>query len=120
MAELKRVKKRKLNLKAVIILLLVIYLIVMLLYTFFTMKIKNIYIIGTNLLTDNEIIEAAEIKDYPAIFGTSKKELEEKIYKMDITELREAVMEYLLMIKDNHNFNLYAGYEQQKGSGKHE
>lgn len=54
------------------------------------------------------------------LYDFDEKELEEKIYKMDITELREAVMEYLLMIKDNHNFNLYAGYEQQKGSGKHE
>ena len=79
MAELKRVKKRKLNLKAVIILLLIIYLIAMLLYTIFTMPIKNIYIKGTNLLTDNEIIELAEIKDYPAIFSISKKKLEEKI-----------------------------------------
>ena len=86
MAELKRVKKRKLNLKAFIILLLMIYLIVMLLYTLFTMPIKNIYIIGTSLLRDNEIIEAAEIKDYPAIFKTSKKKLEEKISSLELVE----------------------------------
>ena len=75
MAELKRVKKKKLNIKALIILLLIIYLIVMFFYTLFTMKIKNIFITGTNLLTDNEIIEIAEIKDYPAIFGTSNQKL---------------------------------------------
>ena len=86
MAELKRVKKRKLNLKAVLILLLVIYLIVMLLYTIFTMPIKNIYITGTNLLTDNEIIEAAEIKNYPAIFKTSKKKLIKKISNLELVE----------------------------------
>ena len=86
MAELKRVKKRKLNLKAVIILLLIIYLIAMLLYTIFTMPIKNIYIKGTNLLTDNEIIELAEIKDYPAIFSISKKKLEEKISTLELVE----------------------------------
>ena len=73
MKNIKRVKKRKLNIKALIILLLIIYLIVMLLYTLFTMPIKNIYITGTNLLKDHEIIEAAGIKDYPAIFKISKK-----------------------------------------------
>ena len=56
MAELKRVKRKKLNWKALILLLLILYLIVMLFYTIFTMKIKNIYITGTSLLTDNEII----------------------------------------------------------------
>ena len=84
MTELKRVKKRKLNWKAVVILLLILYLIVMLLYTLFTMPIKNIYITGTTLLTDNEIIEAAEIKDYPAIFKVSANKLEEKISKLEL------------------------------------
>ena len=86
MAELKRVKVRKLNLKAVIILLLILYLIVMLLYTLFTMPIKNIYITGTTLLTDNEIIEAAGIKDYPAIFKTSASKLEEELEKLELVE----------------------------------
>ena len=86
MAELKRVKKRKLNLKALIILLLIIYLIVMLLYIFFTMPIKNIYITGNNLITDNEIIEAVGIKDYPAIFKTSKSKLIKKISNLELVE----------------------------------
>ena len=86
MNKVKRVKRRKLNIKAVIILLLIIYLIVMFLYTLFTMPIKNIYIIGTNLLTDNEIIEVAQIKDYPAIFRTSKSKLEEKIKTLELVE----------------------------------
>ena len=86
MEKVKRVKKRKLNIKALLLLLLIIYLIVMLFYTIFTMKIKNIYIIGTNLLTDNEIIEAAEIKDYPAIFGIGKSKLEEKISSLELVD----------------------------------
>ena len=68
MEKVKRVKKRKLNWKRILILLLILYLIVMLLYTLFTMPIKNIYIKGTNLLTDNDIIEVANLKDYPSIF----------------------------------------------------
>lgn len=50
MAELKRVKKKKLNIKAFIILLLVIYLIVMFFYTLFTNKNKK-YLYKWNQLT---------------------------------------------------------------------
>ena len=86
MKNVKRVKKKKLNVKALIILLLIIYLIVMLLYTLFTMPIKNIYITGTTLLTDYEVIEAAGIKDYPAIFKTSKSKLEKNISSLELVE----------------------------------
>ncbi len=86
MVKVKTVKKRKLNTKALIILLLIIYLIVMLFYTIFTLPIKNIYINGTNLLTDNEIIEIAQIKDYPAIFKISKSKLKERISSLELVD----------------------------------
>ena len=82
----KKVKKLKLNIKAFIILLLILYLIGMLLYTFFTMPIKNIYIKNTNLLTDNEIIEIAGIKKYPSIFKIHKNNLETKIAQLDLVK----------------------------------
>lgn len=86
MEKVKRVKKRKLNWKRVLILLLILYLIAMLLYTFFTMPIKNIYIKGTNLLTDNDIIEVANLKDYPAIFKISKSKLKKEISSLELVE----------------------------------
>lgn len=86
MANVKRVKRRRINFKAVILLLLIVYLIVMLLYTFFTMPIKNIYIKNTTLLSDNDIIEVAGIKDYPSIFKLSSKKLEEKILSLELVE----------------------------------
>ena len=86
MEKVKRVKRRKLNIKAVIILLLILYLVGMFLYTIFTMKIKNIYITGTTLLTDYEIIDVAEIKDYPAILKTSSSALEERISSLELVE----------------------------------
>jgi len=76
--------KRKLNIKAFIILLLVLYLIGMLFYTFFTMPIKNIYIKNTNYITDNEIIEVAGIKNYPSIFKISKRSLIAKIKTLEL------------------------------------
>lgn len=86
MANVKRVKRRRINFKAVILLLLIVYLIVMLLYTFFTMPIKNIYIKNTTLLSDNNVIEVAGIKDYPSIFKLSSKKLEEKILSLELVE----------------------------------
>ncbi len=78
--------KRKLNIKALLLLLLIIYLIVMILYTFLSQPIKNIYIKNTNLLTDNEIIEKAGIKEYPSLFKTSSHKLEKKISSLELVE----------------------------------
>lgn len=76
--------KRKLNVRAFVLFLLIIYLIIMVLYTFFTRPIKNIYINNTSLLTDNEIIEAAGIKDYPSMFRLSKKKLQKDILALEL------------------------------------
>ncbi len=86
MSEVKKVKKKHLNLKGVILVLLIVYLIGMFLYTIFTMSIKNIYIKGTKLLSDNEIIEVAGIKKYPSIFKISKKSLSKKIKTLELVK----------------------------------
>ncbi len=78
LASVKKIK-RKLNIKGLIFLLLVLYFIGFFLYTLFTMPIKNIYIENTTLLTDNEIIEVAHLKNYPSWIGTSKKTVEKQI-----------------------------------------
>lgn len=83
MANSKKVRK-KLNIKGLILLLLILYVIIYLLYTFLSMPIKNIYIKNTNLLTDNEIIEVAGIKDYPALFSISTKKLAKKILTLEL------------------------------------
>ena len=80
----KKRKKLRINVKGLIILLLIIYLIVMLFYTIFNMKIKNIYILNTNILSDNEIIEVAKIKDYPEIFKINTKKLTNNIKQLDL------------------------------------
>lgn len=84
MPAVKKVKKRRLNVKALILLLLIVYVIVMILYTFFTMPIKNIYINNTSLIKDVEIIEAAGIKDYPSIFKVNKNKMRENIKNIEL------------------------------------
>ena len=80
----KKVKRKKLNVKAFLILLLLLYLIGMLLYTFFSMPIKNIIIKNTKLLSDYEIIATADIKDYPSIFKVSARRIEKKLMNLDL------------------------------------
>lgn len=53
-------------------------------YTIINMKITNIYIKNTSLLTDNEIIEIAGIKDYPSIFKLNSKKTEESIAALEL------------------------------------
>lgn len=86
MANTKRVKRRKLNIKAFLVLLLILFLIGFFLYVLVTTPIKNIYIKNTTLLTDNEIIEVAGIKEYPAIFKLSTKSLEKKIATLELVD----------------------------------
>ncbi len=94
MATVKKVK-RKLNVKGCILLLLIIYLIVMLFRIIITMPIKNIYINNTNLLTDNEIIEVAGIKDYPPIFKINTRSIEKKISTLELVKSVEVKKDFL-------------------------
>ena len=59
----KKNKKKKVF-KVLIIFLLIIGLGLYL----FLMRVKNIYVIGNNLLTDQEIIELAGLENYPKLF----------------------------------------------------
>lgn len=76
--------KRKLNIKALLVLLLIIGLIGMFSYTFVNRRVKNIYIKNTSLILDNEIIEIAGIKNYPPIFKLNKNNLEKKIKTLEL------------------------------------
>ena len=76
--------KRKLNKKAILVILLTLYLIIMAFYYCFTLPIKNIIIKGNNLVSDSEIITAAGIENYPSIFRTNSKNIVKKVTKLDL------------------------------------
>ena len=67
--------KRRLNKKALLVILLTLYLIIMAFYYCLTLPIKNIVINGNNMVSEGEIIAAAGIKEYPPIFQTSTKKI---------------------------------------------
>ena len=85
-------------------------------------KIKNIYIYNNNLLSDQEIIELAEIQDYPSFYKTLgfeiKKKLETSPLIKDIETkktffnvLKIYVTEHSAILVKNNKLVLENGYE---------
>ena len=74
-----RVKKRKLKVGRILIFLLIIGLLILGGYIAKKLPIKNIYIVGNNIISDNEIIELSGLKNYPSFIDTSKNSIIKKI-----------------------------------------
>ena len=71
--------KIKVNYKRLFLLILFLYVLIYSLYTIINTPIKNIYIKNNTLLTDQEIIEIAELQDYPSIITTMNFLIEKKL-----------------------------------------
>lgn len=85
MAKTKKTKKRrKLNIRGLLVILLVIYLIGSFLYYLINLPIKNIVINGTSQVSDAEIIEIAKIKKYPPIFKLNTSKIKKNLKKHDL------------------------------------
>lgn len=83
MATTVKIKKKKLKIKTIIMFLLIIVLIVYLCSFIFgsliNTNIKNIYIVGNNILKDDDIISLAKINNYPKILSITSNEMERRI-----------------------------------------
>lgn len=55
-------------------------------YYLVKLPIRSIYITGTEILRDKEIIEAAKVKHYPRMFQYSSRTLKKNIRKLDMVE----------------------------------
>ena len=77
-------KKRKLNKKRFFLGIILFFLLSFLIVKIFNSNIKNIYVSGNELLTDQEIIDIAGLKNYPKSINnlslTIKKRLENSQY----------------------------------------
>lgn len=78
-----KVKKRKIKFKKILLFLLTLTLIILIFLYIKKIPIKNIYIIGNNILKDKEILELSNLEDYPSFLGTSKKEIINNLVKND-------------------------------------
>ena len=79
-----KVKKRRVKMKRIILCLIIFVLICLVIYYISKLPIKNIYVIGNNILSDKEVIEEADISNYPSFLATNsysiKKKLENNVY----------------------------------------
>ena len=74
-------KRRRLKIKNVLISLIIVILIGNLIYIVLTSPIKNIYVIGNNILTDEEIIKESNIESYPSFILTNNIIIKKKLLK---------------------------------------
>jgi len=82
----KRVKVKKLKLSAFFGIVFCVLLIGFSVFIIYNKPIKHIKIIGTNLLSDLEIIEIANIKNYPPIYQISKSGTEKNISSLALVD----------------------------------
>lgn len=78
--------KRKLKLQNFLLFCFFLFLFSMFFFYLYQLPIKNIIITGTNYLSDQEIIETADVRNYPPIFQTSTKGMKEKILMIPYVE----------------------------------
>ena len=83
-----KVKKRKLSIKKILIFLFVLLISILVIYFISNLPIKNIYIVGNNILSDKEIIELSGLSDYPKFLsitsGNIKKKIKDNIYVKEV------------------------------------
>ena len=111
--------RRKKNKKKKILKVLIILLIIGGIVSYvFLMRVKNIYVSGNILLTDQEIIELAGLENYPKLFKTSSYSMENKIkvnsYIEDVKVSKDIfgsitikVKEYNLLLKNELDNTMY-------------
>lgn len=82
----KKKTKRKMNIIALIVILLAVYLVFSFVYYIMTLPIKNIYISGNNYVSDTTIIEKANIKEYPSLIKISRRKVKKNLLKNEFID----------------------------------
>ena len=98
-------KKRRINIKRTFVFLLGVYLMFSLIFSFFNLPIKNIYIHNNSFLSDQEIIEAAGISDYPPtlqnLSSMIEKKVKENTYILDAVVYKKHFTEVHIDVTEN-------------------
>ena len=75
------VVKRKYKFVKFLVVILILYIILFLGYKLFTAKIKNIFILNNNYLTDQEVIDESGLRNYPSFLLTTKYKIKKNLLK---------------------------------------
>lgn len=80
------VVKRKIKVTNVLIVIILLYVIGLYAYKIVVAPINNIYISNNKYLTDQEVIDTAEIRNYPSFLLTTKYQMKRKLLKNELVE----------------------------------
>lgn len=100
-----KVKVRKIRYGRVLLFLIILFLIGYLIFSFINLKIKNIYIINNNILSDYEIIELVSLEDYPPIFYQTSSSIEKTLEKnifIKKAKVKKSYRRIDITIEDNY------------------
>ena len=75
------VVKRKFKFVKFLVVILILYIILFLGYKLFIAKIKNIFILNNNYLTDQEVIDESGLRNYPSFLLTTKYKIKKNLLK---------------------------------------
>lgn len=75
------VVKRKFKFVKFLVVILILYIILFLGYKLFTAKIKNIFTLNNNYLTDQEVIDESGLRNYPSFLLTTKYKIKKNLLK---------------------------------------
>ena len=100
----KRVKKRRrLKLGRILLAFFLLFLTIFVIYSILNLKITNIFISGNYYLSDQQIIDAASIGDYPSVIKGVKqiKNLKDNIYIKDVRVKVRKITQVYIEVTEN-------------------
>lgn len=97
----KLVKRKKFKVFHFLIFLFIIGILVFLIYLLLNSKIRNINVYGNKYLSDEEILEQADLTDYPSFFRTFSYQIKQKLQKLPVVKTVTIKKSFF------HVFNIY-------------
>lgn len=79
-------RKKRLRVGRIFLLLIILGIMALLFIRFVDIPIRSIYISGNKILTDQEVIEIAQLENYPSFFATFSLSVKQKISKNPYVE----------------------------------
>lgn len=99
--KVKRIRRRKFNFKKFFKFLLFLIVTISLYVVLSRIPIKNILIKGNNMVTDEEIINVANIENYPSFIKTLKFNIEKKVKSLDLIKEVEVEKKWGFILEIN-------------------
>lgn len=108
---MKKTKKRRIRFDKIFAFLIFVFFIVLFIRFSFNLKISNLYISGNSYLTDQQIIEIAQLEDYPSTLKNLsfqiEKRLEDNVYIDSATVTKKWFREVNITVVENRPLFFY-------------